>query len=172
MERRGSRVCQLHESELRLPLPCSSGAVKWKCLAPLRPLRELSCGVGVDPKMSLEPVQKLSAPSNLQSSLSSILSALSKKTTAPSTLREFSLGLERIGRTHPYTEERNNLHMTHCYSSELVYIALSIMHTVSNTDTSSELYSEQFRRIRCLANMHAKERPRASTMHAGAVSSL
>jgi hypothetical protein len=113
MERRGSRVCQLHESELRLPLPCSSGAVKWKCLAPLRPLWELSCGVGVDPKMSLEPVQKLSAPSNLQSSLSSILSALSKKTTAPSTLREFSLGVERIGRTHPYTEERNNLHMTH-----------------------------------------------------------
>jgi hypothetical protein len=43
------------------------------------------------------------------------------------------------------------------------------MHTVSNTDTSSELYiHEQSRRIRCLANMHAKESPRASTMHAAA----
>jgi hypothetical protein len=67
-ERRGAWVWQL-QSELHLPPLRSSSAVKLKCSAPLRPLRELGCGVGADPNRPLAgnlPPQSMSTPFNLQ----------------------------------------------------------------------------------------------------------
>jgi hypothetical protein len=65
----GARVWQLCKGELQLPPLHSSGAVKLKHSPPLRPLRELGCGVGADPNRPLAgnlPPQSMSTPFNLQ----------------------------------------------------------------------------------------------------------